>query len=289
MFLKYANLLDDNAGGYMNKNVPLQINSCGTYRLLKRKKLETCRPEGRNDYQLIYISSGSGYFYFDNMPKETVIEAGNIILYRPNDYQKYEYYSKDHAEVYWIHFTGNEIESVFSSYGLDVRKKVFACGTDALYRTNFEMIINEMEMKKDYFDDVAAFLFKQILISVGRYQKKTSPENPYPNNEIEEIMSYFRAHYQENINVEKYIESQGYSISSFFRKFKEYTEMTPLQYILHIRLSCAMKLLETSTYQVGEISKIVGYDNQLYFSRLFHKHIGMSPNNYRKNIVKPTP
>lgn len=102
---------------------------------------------------------------------------------------------------------------------------------------------------------------------------------------MEDIMSFFREHYQENINVEKYIEQQGYSISSFFRKFKNYTSMSPLQYLLHIRLSYAVKLLETTNYQVNEIAKIVGYDNPLYFSRLFHKHIGMSPNNYRNTIL----
>ncbi|MEE0603261.1 MAG: AraC family transcriptional regulator, partial [Dorea longicatena] len=41
-------------------------------------------------------------------------------------------------------------------------------------------------------------------------------------------------------------------------------------------------LLETTTYSINEISKIVGYDNQLYFSRLFHKLKGYSPREYRK-------
>jgi len=41
-------------------------------------------------------------------------------------------------------------------------------------------------------------------------------------------------------------------------------------------------LLETTTYSINEISKIVGYDNQLYFSRLFHKWKGYSPREYRK-------
>lgn len=41
-------------------------------------------------------------------------------------------------------------------------------------------------------------------------------------------------------------------------------------------------LLETTTYSINEISKIVGYDNQLYFSRLFHKLKGYSPREYQK-------
>ncbi|MBD8930640.1 MAG: helix-turn-helix domain-containing protein, partial [Ruminococcus sp.] len=49
-----------------------------------------------------------------------------------------------------------------------------------------------------------------------------------------------------------------------------------------IRINNAQMLLETTTYSINEISKIVGYDNQLYFSRLFHKLKGYSPREYRK-------
>ncbi|WP_333549080.1 MULTISPECIES: helix-turn-helix domain-containing protein [Clostridium] len=44
----------------------------------------------------------------------------------------------------------------------------------------------------------------------------------------------------------------------------------------------AQILLETTTYSINEISKMVGYDNQLYFSRLFHKLKGYSPREYQK-------
>ena len=44
----------------------------------------------------------------------------------------------------------------------------------------------------------------------------------------------------------------------------------------------AVSLLETTDYNVTEISAIIGYDNPLYFSRLFKKHKGVSPSEYRK-------
>ena len=52
--------------------------------------------------------------------------------------------------------------------------------------------------------------------------------------------------------------------------------LEPMQFIVGIRINNAQMLLETTTYSVNEISKIVGYDNQLYFSRLFHKLKGYS-------------
>lgn len=42
------------------------------------------------------------------------------------------------------------------------------------------------------------------------------------------------------------------------------------------------QILENTDYSVGEIAEIVGYDNQLYFSRVFKKEYGISPAQYRK-------
>jgi AraC-like DNA-binding protein len=61
---------------------------------------------------------------------------------------------------------------------------------------------------------------------------------------------------------------------------------TPAQYIMSIRLSNAQSLLESTAYNVTEISKIVGYDNPLYFSRIFKKEKGISPLQYRKKKLQ---
>ena len=72
------------------------------------------------------------------------------------------------------------------------------------------------------------------------------------------------------------------SVSWFMRNFKQVTNQSPMQYILSIRIANAVSLLETTDYNVTEISTIVGYDNPLYFSRIFRKQKGISPTEYRK-------
>ena len=54
-----------------------------------------------------------------------------------------------------------------------------------------------------------------------------------------------------------------------------------MQYILSLRLANAQSLLDTTDYTVTQIAALVGYENPLYFSRLFKKHLGMSPQTYR--------
>ena len=61
--------------------------------------------------------------------------------------------------------------------------------------------------------------------------------------------------------------------------------MSPAQYILSLRMVNAQSLLERTTYNIKEISEIVGYENPLYFSRVFKKEMGKSPAQYRKEIV----
>lgn len=57
-----------------------------------------------------------------------------------------------------------------------------------------------------------------------------------------------------------------------------------MQYILSKRIYNAEILLQNPRYNIAEISRIIGYDNSLYFSRIFKKAKGMSPSEYRKNI-----
>lgn len=59
--------------------------------------------------------------------------------------------------------------------------------------------------------------------------------------------------------------------------------MTPMQHVLNLRITTAKTLLRTTTYSVSEVASIVGYDNPLYFSRLFKKQTGLPPSDFRNN------
>ena len=119
---------------FKDKSRPLVVGSCGTYRLSSHPKLPTYRPRGRLDYQIIYITAGCGHFHFDNVDNETIVPAGNIVLYRPKELQKYEYYGKDKTEVYWIHFTGNNVKNILRQYGFLIKSVYFR--SEPLWNTN---------------------------------------------------------------------------------------------------------------------------------------------------------
>ena len=113
---------------FKDKSRPLVVGSCGIYRLSGDPRMPTYRPKGRLDYQIIYIASGLGHFHFDKPENETIVPAGNMVLFRPKELQKYEYYGEDKTEVYWIHFTGSDVKNILRSYGLQDNQRVFPVG-----------------------------------------------------------------------------------------------------------------------------------------------------------------
>ena len=76
------------------------------------------------------------------------------------------------------------------------------------------------------------------------------------------------------------------STSWFIRSFKDFTGVTPMHYILALRIANAQSLLENTDYTVAEISRLVGYEDQLYFSRLFKKQNGLSPSQFRRQVQR---
>ena len=100
-------------------------------------------------------------------------------------------------------------------------------------------------------------------------------------NRVMDVVSWVQQHYREPLSLEDAAAHLSISKEYFCRIFKKYTGQTPMQFIVSLRINNAQLLLETTEYSINQIASIVGYDNQLYFSRLFHKQKGFSPTQYR--------
>ncbi len=267
-----------------DKSKPLIVTSCGTYHLFTRPKLPTWRPKGRLDFQLLYIAAGKAHFHFDGT--EEIVTAGHMVLYRPKEPQKYEYYGTDQTEVYWVHFTGNNVTNILRSYGLKDGKRVFYCGSGIEYQNHFRTMIQELQMCKEDYPEMLEIQLRQIFIKLHRYLAiSITSDNSHMAEEIDKATIYFNEHYNEDICIEEYAKEHNISTSWFIRNFKQYTGSTPAQYILSIRIYNAEALLKSNQYNITEIANIIGYNNPLYFSRIFKKVKGLSPSEYRKNIT----
>jgi len=99
---------------------------------------------------------------------------------------------------------------------------------------------------------------------------------------MEKAVRFFHENLANNIEIETYARELHMSTCWFIRSFKEYSGMPPGRYLTDIRIRKAKELLESTDYSIGEIGGIIGYDNPLYFSRIFKKTAGISPAEYRK-------
>lgn len=262
--------------------VPIKINNCGYYRVHTTPVIETPHPEGRNDYQLLYIAAGKGYFYFKGSKTPTIVEKGNMILFRPGEPQVYYYYAKHKTEVYWVHFTGWKVEQYLDSYELPKNENVFFTGVSPDYPWIYNQIIRELQLQRANYEDVNKLFIHHIFLTINRYIKEGRQIKNETISDIERAIHYFNENFNKPISIEQYALEHLMSVNWFIHSFKEVMNVPPMQYIVSLRINAAKGYLENTNKSITEISDAVGYENALYFSRLFKKYTGMTPTEYKK-------
>ena len=146
-------------------------------------------------------------------------------------------------------------------------------------------MIQELKLCRPHYEELLVHYLELMFIMFSRLQeKKQKSNNIFLMDEMDKAVAFFHSNYNHTISIEEYAGNHGMSVSWFIQNFKAYTSSTPTQYILSLRISNAQNLLESTPYNVTEIAEIVGYNNPLYFSRIFKKHCGLSPSEFRKQL-----
>ncbi|MBU8880156.1 response regulator [Bacillus sp. FJAT-29790] len=103
-------------------------------------------------------------------------------------------------------------------------------------------------------------------------------------NNMQEIEEYLQKNYQQEISLQEIADRFFLSREYISRKFKLEFQETLTDYLTKIRIEKAKQLLETPYLKIYEIAYHVGYQNEKYFSKVFKKLIGLTPNEYRSSI-----
>ena len=146
-------------------------------------------------------------------------------------------------------------------------------------------MIEETFLKRPYYEKISSSYLYSILGLLGR--KKISYAEPElkSSNRIEDICRKMIQNYNEDVNINLLSQKLNISTSRFLHLFKECTGTSPKNYIIGIRIKKACELLENTDLSILSISEQVGIFDQNYFSRLFKRHTGISPTEYRKKFV----
>ncbi len=266
-------------------SAPLVVTCCGLYRMKTMKRLDTTRPAGRRDYQLLYFHSGKGRFFFDgDEGPETIIHPGQMVFFHPGDPQIYHYTAQDKTEVFWVHFTGNDVASFIRKFDLPEKTGVINTGVHSIYQDIFLEMIRELQLYKNGFEEMLVLNLKRLLLLTKRTMAEPAATTTAMEDVISEAVAYFGENYATDIVVKDYAKDHFVTTSWFINSFKAYTGRTPRDYITSLRITNAFTLLANGGYSVKEIASLVGYDDPLYFSRVFKKSTGYTPGEYRKAV-----
>lgn len=246
--------------------------------MVKREEFVTDRPEGRRDYQLIYVAAGAGRFSIDG--REHRVGAGGAVLYRPGQRQFYRYLLAECPEIYWLHFSGAQAE------GMLVKLQFHGCGPfEVTYQSEyprlFDRIISELQLKRAHYEGLSISLVAELLTCMSRGMLEQGQDLPEWADQIQRSVALMYRDFRRARTVSQYAQAVSMSESWFIRCFKAKTGQSPQQFIIGLRMAQAKDLLRSSPYNITEIASMVGYEDPLYFSRLFKKAAGCSPSQFR--------
>lgn len=144
------------------------------------------------------------------------------------------------------------------------------------------MIERYASEKSDNFQELCNYLMLSVVKIVQQMiRNNTTKELAKENHICSRIETYINTHYTENLSLEQL--SKQFFISPYHLShiFKEKTGYTIKHYILRRRIGEAQTLLSDSQKSIQAIAHECGFDDSLYFSRIFTKYIGLSPSEYR--------
>ncbi len=103
--------------------------------------------------------------------------------------------------------------------------------------------------------------------------------------EVNKVLAYIEENYQKEFTLENAAEMVFLNKNYFSELFKREVGVGFSEYLNKVRMQKATKLLEIRDLKVCEIMELVGYSDTAYFIRVFRKHFGMTPNEYRSKIL----
>ena len=216
------------------------------------------------------------------------VQAGQI-FYLPKDVLRY-YESDDQAplEYVWIGFCGEWARRLISEAGMN-RSNMLADIPDIAATLELRReLVQTMRTDVSYIAMMPVFWkFIQQLIRAKGYavDVKTSAKNAEdkcPDPRIAELVYRLERNYTNDINVNEIAKDISVSRAWLSRRFKEITGATVKQYVTDLRISHAKDLLTQTPLPIMEVARACGYQNPLFFSRMFKQATGFSPTQWRE-------
>lgn len=235
-----------------------------------------------DEYVLLYITNGSGFF--SSTTKEKVkIGTGNMLLLSPGEWHNYEPNAQVGWDEYWIGFNGSHMDDRVKNGFIDSKKEIFNIGPSVEVVQLYKAAISTAIEQKIGYQQVLAGIATLLLGITYSRDKYLLFDEAKPIQLINKAKMIMFENSHEDIKPEDIAQKICMSYSWFRHNFKDYTGLSPHQYLQELRVQKGKELLVTTSLTCKEIAHTVGYENPEHFGNIFKKKTGISPIKYRES------
>jgi len=240
------------------------------------------RENGAPEDHLMMCLDGHGYVVVNG--KKSHLQAGELIIIPRNCQHTYWAAEDQPWSIYWMHFRGvdssyyvDRIPSVAESVAFDQSTRDEAV---RLFRDCLKTLEGGYALPTLIY---AAQSAKHIL-SVLLFRNSMLPmrqNNVNQRFDCEAIIEYMHTRLSEPVRLEEFAGEAGLSVSHFSELFRGQVHQSPLSYFTQLKIRAACRLLDLTGKSVKVVASETGYSDPYYFSRVFKKVMGISPEKYR--------
>jgi len=245
---------------------------------------------------LIYCISGSGWYRVgakdSPSAREYQVKANEFFILPAGSPHAYGSSEGEPWTIYWLHFQG-EHAAIYAGGAQKPQAVLPNLQSRIGHRNNiFEEIFTTLHRDKGL--DALRFvssLLHYYLASMRYLRQYRQAEAPEPKTTDEDTIVEAAIHFlRENIGHRLTLSDMaayvGYSVSHFSAIFRRTTGQSPLNYFNRLKIEDACGMLETTDIRINQLCYKVGIDDPYYFSRLFTRLMGCSPESYRKKCAR---
>ncbi|BFM07731.1 helix-turn-helix domain-containing protein [Halioxenophilus aromaticivorans] len=229
-------------------------------------------------WDLHYIVEGTGVYCGKNYQLEA--PAGSLVLIPPSE--SLSYFRSPNTPRWthrWVAFQLNKLPSELNSAipNTGALKHVLL-GQQA--RSAVNAILDDINRlgKNDSSNEDQQ---RQLLDDLFRLALMEARDETNLDGKLVQACQYIGANLAQNLSVNDIASVCNLSATRFSHIFKDKLGVSPIMWRNEYRLAKACSLLSQSQLTIGEVAQAIGYDDQMYFSKLFKKRLGYSPSGYR--------
>ena len=235
-----------------------------------------------NFCEIMFITCGACTIKIEN--EQYTVKTGDIVVYNTGVFHEEASLGGDFSVLF---FAVDNLQIPGLTQGciipFDANPIIEAGSYDDVLKSFLSVMVDELTAKRAHYKAISTNIATMFCYYILRlYDVKV--ENPRHVEICSEAMQYIEDNYRSDINLDTIASSVHLSKHHFVRIFKEIQGISPMKYLLRVRLLAAKDLLGRSDLSIGEIAMAVGYENALTFSRVFKNAEDISPTEYRNNV-----